>query len=491
MKRMAGLLCPVFSIPSNQGIGDFGRKTEMMIDVMVESGYSVWQILPIQMTGDTHSPYQTYSSFAGDPIYINLDRLSEMGLITQSSVTNCNKFKNRVNYDEVRAFKETYFKRAFHVFKREFGAFREDFEAFEQRAFWLEDWAVFSLFQSLHDGAIWTEWSQEYRDWPMDHSLVDLSEYKDEILYNKFLQFIFYKQFDDIVMYAHSLGLQIMGDIPFYVDLNSQDVWADRESFMLDENCEATFVAGCPPDYFSEDGQRWGMPTYNFDYQYKNGYDFWVRRMKWIGQCFDLVRIDHFRAFDTYWKIPSSCPTAREGEWIESPGAELLEHISHGCEAQLVAEDLGSEMRQEMYDLEDRFEIPGMDVLLFRMEAKLLRKPAKKNSVLYIGTHDNETLAQAYQSFDNKKRVSLRRLFKKRGYENRRFNELVCRYALDSEADLVVLGIWDVCGLKSEARINFPGTVSDENWTWKLKDFKVFPDQLRLTREWIEESGRI
>ncbi len=491
MKRRAGLLCPIFSIPANQGIGDFGRKTEMMIDLIADAGYSIWQVLPIQMTGDTHSPYQTYSSFAGDPIYINLDRLCEMGLITQSSVTNCNKFKNRVDYNEVRAFKETYFQRAFHEFKREFDAFQYDFEAFEKRAFWLEEWAMFELFRQLEDGAVWTSWPEAYRDWPIHRSGVDLGEHEDTILYIKFLQFLFYKQFDDILMYAHSKGLKIMGDIPFYVDLNSQDVWANRDDFTMDEQGNPTFVAGCPPDYFSEDGQRWGMPTYNFDAQAKNDYHFWTNRINWIHQCFDYVRIDHFRAFDTYWKIPSSCPTAKEGQWIEAPGKELLERITRVCEhTQFVAEDLGSDMRDQMYELEQAFEIPGMEVLIFSLNVKTLRKPVKKECFLYTGTHDNETLNQAYQEFDQNKRVSLRRFFKKRGYTSRKFNELVCEYALDSEADVVILPIWDICGYKAEARINLPGSVSDENWTWKLKDFKTFPDAIHKTKEWIEKSNR-
>lgn len=489
MKRRAGVLCPMFSVPGNQGIGDFGQKTIKMIDCIADAGYDVWQMLPLQMTGPSHSPYQTYSSFAGDPIYINLDRLCEMGLLTQSAIVNCNKFKDFVDYDVVREFKEDYFQRAFKVFKKNFSSYKEEYEKFETDAFWLEDWAVFQLFRSLHDERPWNEWDDEYRDWPTEKQ-VDLYDYEDELFYTKFLQFIFYKQFDDIVMYAHARELKIMGDVPFYVDYNSADVWADRKDFLLSEDGEPEFVAGCPPDYFSKDGQRWGMPIYNFAAQKKDGYKFWCKRMNWTYRCFDMVRIDHFRAFDTYWKIPQSCPTAVEGEWILGPAHELIEAILKACpDIELIAEDLGL-IRKEVLELEDDFEIPGMDVLLFRMDAKELKKKAKKHSVIYTGTHDNATVNQDYFSFDNNKRISLRRFFKKRGYNYRGFHDMVCHFALDSDADLAILPIWDICGYKEEARINFPGTVSDDNWTWKLKDFKVFPSELMKTKEWIKNAGR-
>ena len=227
MNRSAGILCPVFSIPANQGIGDLGQKTIRMIDIIADAGYTIWQILPLQMTGPTHSPYQTYSSFAGDPIYINLDRLCEMGLLTQSSIVNCNKFKDFVEYDKIREFKESYFQKAFKVFKKEFDSFKEDFEAFKRDAFWLEEWSAYSLFKSFYNGAPWFEWEDEYKNWPENRD-IDLDDYKDEIFYIEFLQFVFYKQLDEIQMYAHARNLKIMGDMPFYVDLDSADVWCNQ-----------------------------------------------------------------------------------------------------------------------------------------------------------------------------------------------------------------------------------------------------------------------
>lgn len=489
MKREAGILCPMFSVPGNQGIGDFGTKTLKMIDCIADAGYKVWQMLPLQVTGFTHSPYQNLSSFAGDPIYINIDRLSEMGLVTQSSVINCNKFKNHVDYALVREFKEKYFERAFKTFKKVFDAYEEEYNDFLRDAFWLEDWVTFQLFHELHDGASWNEWDEEYRNYPEEHDL-DLSDYQERMDYLRFLQFIFYKQLSEIVMYAHSKGLEIMGDIPFYVDYDSADVWANKELFLLDEKGKPEFVAGCPPDYFSKTGQRWGMPIYNFEVQKKDGYQFWCQRVHWTNRFFDKIRIDHFRAFDTYWKIPAECPTAVDGKWILGPAEKLLDAILKACpDVELIAEDLGM-IRKEVTELADAYKIPGMEVLLFKMEAKQLRKPIPQHKVLYTGTHDNATIMQDYVNYDNNRRISLRRFFKKRGYEERAFYDIVCHFALDSEADLVILPIWDVCGYKEEARINAPGTVGDQNWTWKLKDFKTFPDELMKTKQWIEQAGR-
>lgn len=489
MKREAGILCPMFSVPGNQGIGDFGTKTLKMIDCIADAGYKVWQMLPLQVTGFTHSPYQNLSSFAGDPIYINIDRLSEMGLLTQSSVINCNKFKNRVDYDQVREFKEKYFERAFKTFKKVFDAYEEEYNDFLRDAFWLEDWVTFQLFHELHDGASWNEWDEEYRNYPEDHD-IDLADYQERMDYLRFLQFIFYKQLSEIVMYAHSKGLAIMGDIPFYVDYDSADVWANKELFLLDQKGKPEFVAGCPPDYFSKTGQRWGMPIYNFEVQKKDGYQFWCQRVHWTNRFFDKIRIDHFRAFDTYWKIPAECPTAIDGKWILGPAEKLLDAILAACpDVELIAEDLGM-IRKEVTELADAYKIPGMEVLLFKMEAKQLRKPIPQHKVLYTGTHDNATIMQDYVHYDNNRRISLRRFFKKRGYEERAFYDIVCHFALDSKADLVILPIWDICGYKEEARINTPGTVGNENWTWKLKDFKTFPDELMKTKKWIEQSGR-
>ena len=491
MKRKAGVLCPVFAIPANQGIGDFGLKTEKWIDHIAEAGYSVWQILPLQITGKTHSPYQTLSCFAGDPIYINLDRLQEMGLIQSSTIKNCNRYKTHVEYDHIRQWKEPYFKQAFLTFKENFSQYKKEYQVFEKEAFWLEDWALFTLFRDLHNGLVWSLWDEEYRDWHSADCGIDLLEYEDDIFYIKFLQFVFHYQWDLICKAAHKKNISIMGDVPFYVDLDSADVWSHQADFLLDEQGNPSFVAGCPPDIFSQTGQRWGMPIYDFEAQEEDDFTFWASRMKWMNRCYDTVRIDHFLAFDSYWKIPVDCPTAMDGYWQEAPGYALLNKILETSpDIHLVAEDLGI-IRKEVHDLKDYFKIPGMDVLLFRLEAKRLKEEAQLRSVVYTGTHDNPTVLQAYGQLSNNQRSSLRRFFKRRGYDYRLFSDMLCHYALDCQAELTILPIWDICGYKEEARINLPGTISDKNWSWRLKDFKTFPQQLMKTRPWLEKAGRL
>ena len=212
--------------------------------------------------------------------------------------------------------------------------------------------------------------------------------------------------------------------------------------------------------------------------------------MHWTNHCYDMVRIDHFRAFDTYWKIPASSPTAVYGEWVLGPAHKLIQAILDAVpDIELIAEDLG-DIRKEVIELEEDFNIPGMDVILFRMNPKQLKPQTKQNVCIYTGTHDNATVNQEYQDYSKNKRINLRRFFKKNGYDHRNFNDLICHFVLDSNADIAILPIWDICGFKKEARINFPGTISDENWTWKLKDYKGFEQEMMKTREWIVSSNR-
>lgn len=490
MKKRAGVLCPLFSVPANQGIGDLGQKTIRMIDAVAAAGFSIWQILPLKMTGMTHSPYQTLSSFAGDPIYINIDRLAEMGLLTQSSIVNCNKFKDYVSYDEVRQFKEPYFRRAFRNFKKRYEEFRKEFEEFEEEAFWLEDWAVYSLFKGMYDLRAWTEWEEEYRDWPLDPTNIELDDYQDEILYHKFLQWLFDRQLREVAAHAREKGLALMGDIQFYPAYDSADIWADRDQYMVEPDGRMIYEAGLAPDEEHPEGQKWGMPTYDFAKQKKNGFRVWRQRIAWMARYFDIIRIGNFRAMDTYWRIPAGKP-ARDGKWILGPRGPLMEAILESADGrEIVAEDLGMP-RPEVAELRDSYNVQGMDVLQYRMDTKALKKPDKPNSFLYTGNHDNATLEEQYSGFDQNRRIGLRRFFKKRGYNLRAFHDMVCKYVLDSEAETVILPIQDICGYKGKTRVNVPGSDDPENWTWKLKDFKTFPQDLMKMKPWIEESGRL
>lgn len=489
MERCAGVLAAVSSLPGNQGIGDFGRKTKMFIDMISDAGIRIWQVLPMQPLGYGNSPYQPYSSFAGDPIFINIDRLSEMELLKQSSIKNINKFKESVNYEEVRNFKEPYFRKAFYEFKKQFGRFEQEYNAFCESSEWLDDYAVFITFKKANEMKEWLQWPKEMKEWPKEHRL-DLAPYENDLFYEKFLQFMFYLQWGEIRAYAHEHGIKIMGDIPFYVGLDSADVWVDRSSFLLEEDGSPSCVAGVPPDYFSATGQRWGNPIYNWAKMRKNDYSFWIRRLGWQQQCYDIIRIDHFRAFDTYWKINASCDTAIDGEWIFGEGRNFFDSLYRQLpDITLVAEDLG-DIRPEVIELKDDYQLPGMDVLLFRMEPKLLKRPAKKNSIVYTGTHDNDTAEEAYAAFTHNRRIALRRFFHNRGYNERNFHNLLIHFALDCEADLVVIPLQDILGLKEEGHMNRPGTVGSPNWEWKLKDYKRLTKEIGKLKKWLVAAKR-
>ena len=301
---------------------------------------------------------------------------------------------------------------------------------------------------------------------------------------------MFYTQWVEIRDHAHEKGIRIMGDIPFYVGLDSVDVWVNRDCFLLEEDGTPSYVAGVPPDYFSESGQRWGNPIYDWKQMEKDKYEFWVRRLAWQNECYDIVRIDHFRAFDTYWKIPASCETAIEGEWVEGPQQAFFDRI-YAClpDIELVAEDLG-EIRPEVTELKDANGLPGMDVLLFRMEPKLLKKPAAKNSIVYTGTHDNDTAEEAYGKFTHNRRIALRRFFHNRDYRERNFHDLLVHFALDCDADCVIIPVQDILGLKAEGHMNRPGTLGSPNWEWKLKDYKVLTKEMSKVKKWIRSAKR-
>lgn len=336
----------------------------------------------------------------------------------------------------------------------------------------------------------WLQWPKEMKEWPKEHRL-DLAPYENDLFYEKFLQFMFYLQWGEIRAYAHEHGIKIMGDIPFYVGLDSADVWVDRSSFLLEEDGSPSCVAGVPPDYFSATGQRWGNPIYNWAKMRKNDYSFWIRRLGWQQQCYDIIRIDHFRAFDTYWKINASCDTAIDGEWIFGEGRNFFDSLYRQLpDITLVAEDLG-DIRPEVIELKDDYQLPGMDVLLFRMEPKLLKRPAKKNSIVYTGTHDNDTAEEAYAAFTHNRRIALRRFFHNRGYNERNFHNLLIHFALDCEADLVVIPLQDILGLKEEGHMNRPGTVGSPNWEWKLKDYKRLTKEIGKLKKWLVAAKRI
>lgn len=475
MKKQTGILLPVSSLPSRTGVGDLGNRALEWLDMLHDAGVTIWQILPINPTGYGNSPYQPYSSYAGDEIYISLEQLTEERLLTEEVPEFCASEK-RVRYDEVRTFKERYLRKAFAQFQE-----NEEYRRFEKQE-WVFLYGVFRALKKANDGRCWNEWPEEQRDWATERK-ADLSPYQGEIRYQMFLQYLFYRQWMRIRDYAREKQITILGDVPFYVGVDSLDVWAGKENFLLDAEGKPTFIAGVPPDYFSATGQRWGNPIYDWDYLKKTDYQFWVDRIGYSSQLFDQVRIDHFRAFDTFWKIPASCPTAVEGEWVEAPGYEVIDTLLREIpEVSLVAEDLG-DLRPEVLVLRDHYHLKGMKVQEFCMDfhGKYARDTSKdvENRIVYSGTHDNATLLEWYRSLSVSQQRKLRKWLKRQGYGTGGVVEGLVRCVLSDSAEFAILPAADLLALGSEGRINTPGTIGSPNWEWKLSDFTELRKQLR------------
>lgn len=489
MERKAGVLLAISSLPGNQGIGDLGKQAYKFIDLLQDSKVRIWQILPIHPLGYGNSPYQPLSTYAGDPIYINIDKLADISLLKQSSIRNFNKFSEQVDYEEVRAFKEPYLRKAFRVFKKNYKEFAVEYEAFCEENAWLHTYAVFATLKKHHEHACWLNWPKPDREWIHTRDSIPPQAIED-VKYEKFLQFIFFQQWNEVKLYANAHHIQIMGDMPIYVGIDSVDVWENQHDFLLDKQGHPTCVAGVPPDYFSKQGQRWGNPIYNWKRLKKERYEFWIKRLQWANIHYDITRIDHFRAFDTYWKIPAECETAIEGEWVEGPAYDLFNRIYQVMpDIQIVAEDLG-ELRDEVGELRDAYDLLGMRVLQFEMEPKRLKKGFGEHVIVYSGTHDNMTLETWYEQQDMNLKIALRRFFHNRDYNERNFHNLVCHFALNCEACICILPMQDILGLKKEGRMNTPSTIGAPNWQWKLKNLKECREDMEKIEKWIEESKR-
>ncbi len=521
MKEL-GILAAVFSLPGRYGIGDLGKCAYDFIDLLAEKGVQIWQVLPLNPVGFGSSPYQPYSSYAGDTVYIDLDDLYERGLLHKKPEA----FKAesvRADYELVRGYKQLFFAEAFGNFLQgNDPRLQAAYEEFASQP-WVYVYGAFKALKNKNAGRGWTWWNEEDKQWirlyreDREAALQKIAPLDWPIRMEMFLQFLFAEQWRKLKAYANGKGIRMMGDIPFYVGLDSADVWEHQECFLLDSDGFPTSVAGVPPDYFSKTGQRWGNPIYNWEQIENDGFSFWNERIKAAAKLFDLVRIDHFRAFDTYWKVPASCETAMEGEWIKAPGYKLFDQLLPQIpDVQIVAEDLG-EMFPEVYALRDHYHFPGMNVLQFT-----LTDPGfdlRDNLITYTGTHDNDTAKHWYESLSEaeqketyavltgllsakevrklrdgtlgeasgrgkkllflqpKKRKALEEeRLKRQAYEalteeevkNADAAALMVSCALRTKTDYVILSVQDILGLGEEGRINTPGEISESNWTWKL-----------------------
>lgn len=476
---------PIASLPSPYGVGDFGKDAYAFADCISEMGFSIWQILPLNPLGYGNSPYQPYSSYAGDPLYLSLDKMAEDGLLREEP-ESFNAAKESVDYEEVRRYKEKYLKKAFQNFCPD-----ENYEAFAEQE-WVYQYGVFHMLKWKNNRKCWLDWEEDDKRWIMNQDREFTPEQEEEIQYQMFLQYMFHCQWLELKSYVNELGIQIMGDIPFYVGIDSLDVWANTKCFLLDENFRPTYIAGVPPDYFSPTGQRWGNPIYDWDYLKSTGYEFWMERLGYNQNLFDIIRIDHFRAFDTYWKIAASCPTAIDGVWMEAPGYDVFDHLLlRYPDMKIVIEDLG-DLRPEVMTLRDHFEFKGMKVYQFSMdpEEKNNDFPDREHMILYTGTHDNQTIKGWYLSKDADIQKEVDSILKEAGCEEEKLAHRFIHAVLKSVAALSVVTVQDILDMGDEARLNRPGTTGSPNWEWKIAGLEKMREEIPVIQKIIKETKR-
>ena len=465
--RRAGILNAISSLPGSYGVGDFGKDAYKFVDILVENCITLWQILPLHPLGYGNSPYQPYSSYAGDEIYISVSELIDINLIAEHDVTDSLVINNRCDFDKCRIIKDKYLKLAYnnHFSDAQLVA---EFYVFKNETDWLDGYAKFISFKKINNNVSWSDWSYKEKTY-INHPYELDEELLTSIDYEKFVQFIFFKQWSKLKCYANEKGIEIMGDMPIYVGYDSADVYQDQKSFLLDDDGRPTFIAGVPPDFFSADGQRWGNPIYDWNYLEQNNFEFWIKRLKWANKIYDITRIDHFRAFDTYWKIRSSCSTARDGEWVEAPGYKLFDMIYQEIpKIRIVAEDLG-DLRKEVLELRDHYNLSGMKIIQFSLDLNdhNYNLEDKTNIIVYSGTHDNATNKGWYQSLEPIEKYKLKKILK--GFDGHNAVQRINHLCVSSNADLVILPTQDILEYDNNSRMNIPGTIGGINWQYKLK----------------------
>ncbi len=474
MPRASGLLLHPSSFPGRFGIGDFGSSAYQFIDFLMSSHQHFWQILPMGPTGYGNSPYLAYSVFAGNHLLISPELLVEQGWLMESDVADVPDFPlDHVDFDAVIAFKERLFRLAVARFKtKATAAVREEFDQFcTAKATWLEDYALFMACKSAHENASWNQWEPELRDRKPATLALYRTKLADEIFYHKYLQFEFHRQWTALKTYANDQSVSIIGDIPIYVAHDSADVWANPQNFHLDEETgEAALMAGVPPDYFSETGQLWGNPVYNWEHMEKTQFEWWVRRFATMLEYVDVIRVDHFRGFESYWAVPQGETTAINGEWMQAPGHALFETLQDKLgRLPIMAEDLGV-ITPEVEALRDRFHFPGMKILQFAFDSDA-RNPYltfqyPHNSIVYTGTHDNDTTVGWFYSRHPGLQEHIRSYLGYAGTDGIHWD--LIRHAMSSVSNWALFPFQDILGLGSDARMNTPG-VAEGNWDWRYR----------------------
>jgi len=492
-ERACGTLLHITSLPSRGGIGDLGEEAYRFIDFLADSRQRLWQVLPISPAGTGNSPYSATSAFAGNPLLISLERLAERGWINKKEITQPAKSNSHVNFEQVRATKLPLLRKGAERFLD--GADSKSRQRFEEfcwlNGWWLEDYVLFEVIRNQHDQKSWMDWPEDlHRRKPA--AIDNIKRERDrDLMLTRSIQFFFFEQWRSMHRYCASKEIKLIGDVAIFVNLDSADVWSHPEIFELDEGRRPINVSGVPPDFFSETGQRWGNPLYRWDVLRQRGYDWWIQRMQWALQTCDIIRLDHFRGFEAYWEIPAQEETAVNGRWAKGPDHDLFHALRKALgKLPFIAEDLGT-ITPEVEQLRRSFEMPGMRILQFGFGNPgahiYLPHRFERNTVVYTGTHDNDTTAGWWKSGATEEEKRAAQCYVQ-GDANG-IHWAFIRAAVTSVADLCIIPMQDWLGLDSNCRMNIPSR-PDDNWTWRLEKNAVTPELVTGIGELIGVADR-
>ena len=482
--RSSGILLHISSLPGPYGIGTMGLQARNFVDFLKSAQQRYWQILPLCPTGYGNSPYQCCSTFAGNHFLIDLDLLVEEGLLRKEEPAAVH-WGDREDFVDFGIQYQNRLRMLRLACSRFPGS--AEFDAFcRENDSWLRDYALFMALKEHHGGTAWYEWEEELKFRNPGAISAARQELKEDIRFYCFTQYLFFRQWNDLHAYANSRGIQIIGDVPIYVPLDSADVWTCPELFWLDEKLDPVAVAGCPPDAFTADGQLWGNPLYRWDILKDTGYGWWLQRLSAAGRLYDVTRLDHFRGFEAYWAIPFGDTTARNGRWLKGPGKDFMAALKQGLPGlSLIAEDLGY-LTQEVLQLREFSGYPGMKVLQFAFDSRepsdYLPHTYEKNTVCYTGTHDNLTMRQWFDTIDPETRAYAREYMNLSDQEGLVWGTV--RTAFASVSDTCIVQMQDLLDLGAGARMNLPGSLSDANWTWRM-------EQKHVTAELAQKLSRL
>ena len=468
--RESGVLMHITSLPGPYGVGTLGKQAFAFVDFLYEAGQRCWQMLPLTPTGFGDSPYQSCSAFAGNHYLIDLVQLVDEGLLEYSELDSVQwaEREDRVDFG-------LQYNNRLKILCLAYNRFKDHEDCARFRAMndsWLPDFALYMALKDKFDGAPWYQWDKPFKFRHRDALSAAFVELHDNIQFYCFVQYLFYKQWNALRQYAHEKNVEIVGDVPIYVPYDSVEAWVNPQYFQFDENLTPTSVAGCPPDGFTEDGQLWGNPLYRWDVMERDGFQWWIARLRAAGNLYDTVRLDHFRGFEAYWSVPYGDATARNGHWVKGPGLAFLNVIKEQLpNLSIIAEDLGF-LTSEVLQMRDKSGFPGMKVLEFAFDCRepsdYLPHTYPRNSVCYTGTHDNMTMRQWFETASPDAVAYATEYMGLSEQEGMVWG--VVRTAMASVSDLCVIQMQDLLNLGGEARMNFPGTMTGANWTWRAWD---------------------